>query len=1244
MSARIGRTASVFVVCVVVLLGSTTPVLGVTVGDPVSTAATGTAGLHTAAGVESPVEQSAVAGTATDVAGGDRDRSQPLASPTSDSRLCSLGDASLTDATATALAARIQECEDEDDDDNEDDEEDREATVAGEATGGSVATTGTEYEPSYEIEFWSGSYTPEPGLSEEVVARASDTDGPVWTLLQYEAEPSPEQWQAALDVGVEFGEWLADVSYYAAVPAGSLEELAEMDGVRAIAPIRSEWRSHPDFAEELAGTDGELTVTVRAMSDMEVAGLQPIDDEHYRGTVPVETARSLQNDPRVAWLETYRAPRTFLDQGPQVVGAPQARSNPDFAGDLNGDSVTVGVIDSMIDPTHAHFDDIQMTQARIFGPQSRNASLCSSHGMHVAGTIAGTDHGGWVGVAPNASIVWSRILGTGQLTPDSCSWNNVFVGAQGAYDSILDENGDTAIISNSWGFGLGGRYVTPSRGTDQWARQHRDVLVVHSNGNNLNWVGVPANAKNTLSVGSVRDGSVGFTENFTTVPTVGDSSPLNGDRGTRDNENRGSGRLKPEVYAPGEWVVAPGQDASGNDTYRPLLGTSMATPHVSGVAALYRQAHTDASAPEMRAALVATAMPPEHMGYGIVDANNAVFTNRYEFEQSHYTAQIGEGQTHTQTLDVPSGTEEFVAAIAWNDRQGIPATGGSRIIKNDLDFTAVGPSGQRIERLHDSNLKRIVIEDPEPGTWEIEVHGHRIIKDAKWQGADHPDNLVRFDVVYRTVRDDPTLSVNTPDHILLQPDEGDQVRFELNVTGTGAPVSNIYTRAIGRNGLTHCGDTENRDGNVVGMLSRDFSDVRTMCYDVPDAYGTYPVDIWINSTNADRPVIERTVVIERRPNVSLDPFTRETVPNGTETYRVEIEGETDSLASVDLVFEFEEPPVGEFLAVNPLRSHDTSSSSTTITPDGDLLRMQFEDVQLSGAFAQDIAEITVQGTQTGSTNITVDIVEIRNASTDPAGRFTGTGTQYVGGELLVGLGTYQPDGSVPGNATVGDPIQVEIESGGGGDGTVPGITIQDVVWDFGDGSTAGGPSASHTYDEPGEYNVTVTVVTPECLVAQRSWTVEVLPDDPSARLHAQLEPLVADFNQNVASSGGGRILGMVSGETVEARIQMNSGETAFLTIRFGSGGQIQDFAPGAPASPTMRMTTTEPVIRRVMNAPNPAVAFRQAFDSGEVSINGVGVVNTVVVEFGKIVYDVGRTISRVVGDFFLLPPVGSLGR
>lgn len=1260
MSTRVGRLVLVVVITVLVVLGSSTPVTGYDAepstsdggvdlpsllatdrtGTDVSTPSVSTWGVP-----DGNPETAEAAAT-----GGQIGPPRAGLELSSDAR-CSLSEANLTAATREALSTRIQECEEGADEPGSDgdDGEERTATVAGEASGGSVTTTGTDYEPSYELEFWAETYTPDPGLADAVLERASDTEESVWVLLQYEAEPTPEQWQAALDSGVEFGEWLTDVSYYASVPPGSLESLAEQEGIRAIAPIRSEWRVHPEFRSELSEATGDVTVTVRAMVDLEVEGLQRIDERHYRGTVSAATARDLLSDSRVAWIEEYRRPTADLPQGPQVVGAPIARSNPDYAGDLDGDGVTVGVIDSMIDPTHAHFDDITMSQATVFGPQSRNASLCNSHGMHVAGTIAGTDHGNRVGVAPDASIVWSRILGTGTITPNTCSWNNVFVSARDAYDSILAEDSDTDIISNSWGSGIAGRYVTQTRVTDNWARNHSDVLLVHSNGNNLNWVGVPANAKNTLSVGSVRDGSDGFTENFSTVETVGDSSSFNGDRGTRDNENRNSGRLKPEVYAPGEWVTAPGQRAGSQDIYRSMTGTSMAAPHVSGVAALYRQAHAGASAAEMRAALVATAMPPDHMGYGIVDANNAVFENRYEFEQSHYSGRVGEGQTHTQTVSVSSGTEELVAAVAWNDRQGIPALGGSRIIKNDLNVTLRGPNGRTVERNTDSNIKRITVDDPDPGTWEIEVHGHRIIKDNKLRQSDHPSNLVTFDAVYRTVRDEPTLDVDTPDRIVVRPDEGDQVRFGLNVTGTGAPVSNIYTRATARNGLTNCNSGQTRRGNVVGMLSRGFSNNRTMCYDVPDAYGTYPVDIWVNSTNANTPAVQRTVVIERRPNVSLDPFTREVLPGDTETYDIQLEGVEDSLASVNLVFRFEDPPTGEFVGASTSLGYDTSNSDITVGPNGDVLTLQLEDVQRPGS--PYLAEMTVRGIQPGSTNITVDVVEIRNESSDPEGQFRGTGTREVVGELLVGAGSARPDVTIPGNGTVGDPIDVDIDTdwdigtGGGDGGTTggPSIDIDEVVWDFGDGTTAEGPSASHTYDEPGEYNVTVTVVTPDCLVVQQHRTVTVASDDPSERLHADLEPIVAQFNQNVGSGGGGRILGMVSGETVEARVAMTSGETAYLTIRFGSNGRIREFSPGAPDSPTMRMETTEPVIRETMNARNPATAFRQAYDRGDISIHGVGIVNAITVSIGKAVYDVGRTVTNVVGDLLVLAPIGVAG-
>ena len=89
--------------------------------------------------------------------------------------------------------------------------------------------------------------------------------------------------------------------------------------------------------------------------------------------------------------------------------------------------------------------------------------------------------------------------------------------------------------------------------------------------------------------------------------------------------------LKPDVAAPGD-TIASALTGSGSDVLV-ISGTSMASPHVAGVAALVRQAHPDWSVAELKAAVVNTAGADVHSGdgqQGPVAAPNRVGAGRVD--------------------------------------------------------------------------------------------------------------------------------------------------------------------------------------------------------------------------------------------------------------------------------------------------------------------------------------------------------------------------------------------------------------------------------------------------------------------------------------------------------------------------------------------------------------------------------------------------------------------------------------
>jgi subtilisin family serine protease len=191
-------------------------------------------------------------------------------------------------------------------------------------------------------------------------------------------------------------------------------------------------------------------------------------------------------------------------------------------------------------------------------------------------------------------------------------------------------------------------------------------------------------AKNILSVGATQKNA---------TDQMGDFSSWGP---TRD------GRLKPDIVAPGVEITS---TAPGGG-YVSLSGTSMATPHISGIAALVIQRYrtvfnTQTLQPAtVRAILIQTARdlqanhvyytpgPDFASGYGIADAEaayNAIVSNRV-LERT-----IANGATDQLTINVAANQTEFKVTLAWDDPAA--ALNVATQLVNNLDLELVAPNG-----------------------------------------------------------------------------------------------------------------------------------------------------------------------------------------------------------------------------------------------------------------------------------------------------------------------------------------------------------------------------------------------------------------------------------------------------------------------------------------------------------------------------------------------------------------------
>jgi subtilisin family serine protease len=351
----------------------------------------------------------------------------------------------------------------------------------------------------------------------------------------------------------------------------------------------------------------------------------------------IPALRSLRSVRDVLESATYEPQ---LDATPQQIGAPALWG----AGlDTAGQGVKIGIIDTGVDQSHAFFDptgyampagfpkgqtrftNAKVIVARAFAPPraNRNAERAvegslSDHGTHVAGIAAGNPRtranaATVSGVAPRAYIGnYRALVGTEfGLSPNGNAPEII-----AAIEAAVRDGMDVINLS------IGEPEIEPRR--DLVARAldaaaAAGVVPVAAAGNDFNDLGAgsvisPANSAAAISVAAVEIGGsppAGVHADFSSVGPTSISL-----------------RMKPDIAAPGVGVLS-----SVPAGWAALSGTSMATPHVSGAAALLVQRHPAWTVAQVKSALVQSASDarvqgsgaagPEFQGGGVVALQKA---------------------------------------------------------------------------------------------------------------------------------------------------------------------------------------------------------------------------------------------------------------------------------------------------------------------------------------------------------------------------------------------------------------------------------------------------------------------------------------------------------------------------------------------------------------------------------------------------------------------------------------------
>ncbi|HEX7048099.1 MAG TPA: S8 family peptidase [Gammaproteobacteria bacterium] len=306
-----------------------------------------------------------------------------------------------------------------------------------------------------------------------------------------------------------------------------------------------------------------------------------------------------------------------------------------------------------------------MTAGECGGGQPTQDRSSSWHGTHVAGTIAAVTNNsiGVAGVAYDANVVPVRVLGKcGGLISDIA---DAIIWASGGSVSGVPGNANPADVINM-SLGGGGACGSTMQSAINTARGNGTVVVVAAGNANTNASGsTPANCNGVVTIAATgRDGGRAYYSNYGSVVDV--AAP-GGELFVGDSSDGVLSTLNAGATTP------------GGDSYALYQGTSMATPHVAGVAALMMSVDSSLSPDDVESILVSTARPfpasCSQCGSGIVDAEAAVIAasgggggdpggNALENGVPVNNLSGGQGAELRFTLEVPSGATDLVFSIS----------------------------------------------------------------------------------------------------------------------------------------------------------------------------------------------------------------------------------------------------------------------------------------------------------------------------------------------------------------------------------------------------------------------------------------------------------------------------------------------------------------------------------------------------------------------------------------------------
>jgi len=276
-----------------------------------------------------------------------------------------------------------------------------------------------------------------------------------------------------------------------------------------------------------------------------------------------DAVAELRNDPDVAYIEqdqvvSLSATQTNATWGIDRIDQRNRPLSGTYTYNTTASNVYVYIIDTGIRTAHTQFGGRALAVYDAFGG---NGQDCNGHGTHVAGTVGGSTYG----VAKGTRLRAVRVL--------NCSGSGTWSGIIAGMDWVRNNRISPAVANMSLGGGFSSSVNTAA---NNLANSGVFVAVAsgNSNANACNFSPASASAVTSVNASTSTDAKASFS-------------------------NYGSCT---HLYAPGASITSAW--STSNTATRTISGTSMASPHVAGVAALYKATFGNAGSSTIRSWLI----------------------------------------------------------------------------------------------------------------------------------------------------------------------------------------------------------------------------------------------------------------------------------------------------------------------------------------------------------------------------------------------------------------------------------------------------------------------------------------------------------------------------------------------------------------------------------------------------------------------------------------------------------------